>query len=75
MNRFVLRYVLVERIGVLNRAVFDASRTPRAFVLENVPGLLDQRDLEVSHLSFDAIHFSVRQDLYVRMPADLDQFG
>jgi len=30
----------------------------------------------LSHLlPDDTIHFSIRQDLYVRMPADLDQFG
>jgi hypothetical protein len=74
MDCFILRYLLIVLIRVFGRAVFHAGGAPSAFVLQNVPGLLDQRDLEVSHLSFDAIHFSVRQDLYVRMPADLDQF-
>ena len=33
MDRFILRYFLIESIRVFNRAVFHASRTARAFVL------------------------------------------
>jgi hypothetical protein len=72
--RFILGYLLIVLIRVFGRAVLHAGGAPRALVLENIPGLLDQRDPEVSHLSLDTIHFRVRQDLDVRMPADLDQF-
>jgi hypothetical protein len=33
MDGFVLRYLLIKSIRVFDRAVFDASRTTRAFVL------------------------------------------
>jgi hypothetical protein len=75
MDGFILRYFLIELIGVFDRTVFYASRTTRAFVFENIPGLLDQGDLKVSRFTFDAVNFGIRQDLYVGMPADLDQFG
>ena len=72
---FVLRYVLIKLIRVFDRAVFNAGRTPRAFALIYIPGLLSQGDLKISCFSFDTVNFSIGQDLYVRMPADLDQFG
>jgi hypothetical protein len=75
MDGFVLRYFLIKLIGVLDRAVFYAGRTTRAFVLENISGLFKQGDLEVSCFTFDTVNFRIRQDLYVGMPADLDQFG
>jgi len=75
MDGFVLRYLLIEFVRVMNRAVFSTGRAPRAPVLYDVPGVLDQRDPEVSRLAFDTVNFGMRQDLYVRMPADLDQFG
>ena len=36
---------------------------------------LDQVDLEVSCFPFYTDDFSIGQDLYIGMPADLDQFG
>jgi len=75
MDGFVLRYLLIEFVRVMNRAVFSTGRAPRAPVLYDVPGVLDQRDPEVSRFAFDTVNFSMCQDLYVRMPADLDQFG
>jgi hypothetical protein len=62
-------------IRVFNRAVFHAGRTARAFALYYISGLLNQRYLEVSCFSFYTVNFSIRQDLYIGMPADLDQFG
>jgi hypothetical protein len=55
--------------------VFYAGGTTRAFVLNNISGLLNQGCLKVSCFSFYSINFSEGQDLYVGMPADLDQFG
>jgi hypothetical protein len=75
MDGFVLRYFLIKLIGIFDRAVFDAGRTTRAFVLENISGLFNQGDLKVSRFTFDTVNFRIRQDLYVGMPADLDQFG
>jgi len=66
---------LIVWIRHLDRAVLNTGRTTRAFVLDNVSGLFIQGDLEVSCFPFYTVNFSIGQDLYVRMPADLDQFG
>ncbi len=58
-----------------DRAVFYTGRTTRAVVLYNVSGLFIQGDLEVSCFPYDSVNFSIGQDLYIGMPADLDQFG
>ena len=75
MDGFVLRYFLIKLIGIFDRAVFYAGRTTRAFVLENISGLFNQGDPKVSCFTFDTVNFRICQDLYVGMPADLDQFG
>jgi hypothetical protein len=48
MDSFVFRYLLIEWIGVFDRAVFYAGSAPRAFVLNNVSGLFSQGNFEVS---------------------------
>jgi hypothetical protein len=66
---------LIVWIRDLDGAVLYTGRTTCAIVLYNVSGLFIQGDLEIPCLPFDAVYFSISQDLYVRMPADLDQFG
>ena len=56
-------------------AVFCTGTTTRAFVLYDVSGLFSQVYGEVSCFPFYTLNFSIGQDLYVGMPADLDQFG
>jgi len=75
MDGFILRYFLIKLVRVFDRAVFYASHTTRAFAFYNISGLFSQGDLKVSCFPDDTIHFSIRQDLYIGMPADLDQFG
>ena len=75
MDGFILRYVLIKLIGVFDRAVLYAGSATRAFLLDNIPGLLKQGYLEVSFFPFYTVNFSIGQDLYIGMPADLDQFG
>jgi hypothetical protein len=75
VDGFVLRNLLVELIRVLDRAVFYTGRTAGARVLQNVPGPSGQSYAKVSSFSFYAVNVSIRQDLYVGVPADLDQFG
>jgi hypothetical protein len=69
------RQVLIVGIRDLHRAILDTDRTTCAVVLYNVPGLFVQRDRKISSNPFDPVNFSIRQYLYVGMPADLDQFG
>ena len=66
---------MIVWIRDLDRAVLYTGRTTRAFVLYNVSRLFIQGDLEVSCLPFYTVNFSIGQDLYIGMPADLDQFG
>jgi hypothetical protein len=75
MDGLILRYLLIELIRVCDRAVFYTGRTTRAFVLQNIPGLSNQGYPKVSCFSFYSVNVSIRQDFYVGMPADLDQFG
>jgi len=75
MDGFIRRYFLIKLIRVFDRAVLDTGGATRAFVLYNVSGLSDQGNLKVSCFPFYTVNFSIRQDFYVWMPADLDQFG
>jgi hypothetical protein len=75
VDGFVFRDLLIELIRVLDRAVFYTGRTTSAFILQDISGLSDQSDPEVSRLSFYTVNVSIGQDFYVGVPADLDQFG
>ena len=75
MDRFILRYVLIKFIGVFDRAVLYTGSTTRAFVLQNIPGLFSKRYLKVSYFSLYTVNFSIGENLYIGMPADLDQLG
>ena len=75
MNGFVLRNIPIELIRVFNRAIFCTGRAARAFVLYNVPGPFGQGYLKIPFLAFYVVNFCMGEYLYVRMPADLDQFG
>src|SRR4030042_460640 len=75
MDGLILRYFLIKLIRVFDRAVFYTGRTTRAFVLYNISGFFNHGYLEISCLSFDTVNFGISQDLYIGMPADLDQFG
>ena len=66
---------MIVWIRDLDRAILYTGSTTRAFVLYNVSGLFIQGDLEVSCFPFYTLNFSISQDLYIGMPADLDQFG
>jgi len=51
MNGFILRYLLIKAVRVFDRAVFYAGRATGAFAFDNISGLLDQRDFEISRFS------------------------
>ena len=74
MDSFIRRYSLIKLIRVFDRAVFCTGRTARAFFLYNVSGFLGQGDLKISRFPFYTVNFSIGQNLYIWMPADLDQF-
>ncbi len=66
---------MIVWIRNLDRTVPYTGRTTRAFVLYNVSGFFIQGDLEVSCFPFCTVNFCIGQNLYIGMPADLDQFG
>jgi hypothetical protein len=73
MDGFIHRYFLIIPVRIFRRAIFYTGGTTRAFLLKNVPWLPSQGYLEVSYLTFYIGDFSVGEDLYIGMPADLDQ--
>jgi hypothetical protein len=75
VDGFILRYLLIKLIRVFDRAVFDAGRTTRAFAFSNISGFFIQDYFEVPCFSFNTVNFGICQNLYIWMPADLDQFG
>jgi hypothetical protein len=75
MGALVIRQVLIIFIRDLDRAVLGTGGTTPAFFFNNVPGFLSQGYPEVSRFPFYTVHFSKGKNLYVYLPADLDQFG
>jgi hypothetical protein len=73
MDSFILRNFLIKLVRVFHRAIFHTGSTTRAFVLVNIPGLFKQSYFEVTCFAFDTIDFGVSQDLYIRMPSNLDE--
>ncbi len=75
MDRFILRYVLIKFIRVFDRAVFYTGSTTRAFLLQDIPGFSSKGYLKVPFFPLYTVDFSIGEDLYIGMPADLDQLG
>jgi hypothetical protein len=71
---FIFGNILVELVRILGRAVLNACCTACAQVLFDISGFTVQGNMEITSLTLDVIYLSVSQYLYVRMPADLDQF-
>jgi hypothetical protein len=59
MYGFVRRYFLIEAIWICDGTIFYAGGASRAFILANIPGLSNQRYLEVSRVPLDAINFGI----------------
>jgi len=55
-------------------AVFDTGRATGALVLADVARTLAQADGKIARFALQAVDFGERQNLYVGVPADLDQF-
>ena len=74
VNRLVGRYLLIELVRIVHGAVFDTGRATGALVLADVARTLAQADGKIARFAFQAVDFGERQNLYVGVPADLDQF-
>jgi hypothetical protein len=73
MDGLIQRYLLIILIRVFDGAVFYTDGTTRAFVLQDIPWFFNQRDVKIPCLPLYAVNLGIREDLYVGMPADLDQ--
>jgi hypothetical protein len=58
MDGFVIRYLLIEWIRVLDRTIFYTGGATDTFVLVDVSGLLRQGNPKIPRLPFDFINFS-----------------
>jgi hypothetical protein len=75
MDGFIQRYFLIILIRVFDRTVFYTDGTTRAFILQDIPGFFNQRYVKISCLPFYTVNLGIGEDLYIGMPADLDQLG
>ena len=74
MYSFIFRYFLIKLIGAIDRTVLYTCSATCAFALYYISGLFSQGYLEITCFSSYAVNFSIGEDLYIGMPADLDQF-
>ena len=74
MDSLIGRNFLVERVRIVDRTTFDTGGAAPAFILDNISWFFSQGYLEVTDFAFDFGNVGIRQNLYVWMPADLDQF-
>jgi hypothetical protein len=75
MDCLVFRYVLIKLIRVFDGTVFNTRCTTRTLILQDIPWFLRKGYFEVSYFSLDTLNFCIGENLYVWMPADLDQLG
>jgi len=75
MNSLTWRYILIKWIRIFNRTILNTSIATGAFILDNIARLFGQGDLKISTFTFYTFDFGIGKNLYVGMPADLDQFS
>jgi hypothetical protein len=73
MHRFIHGDFLIILIRIFGGAIFYTRGATRAFILKDIPRLFGKAYLEVSCFPFYTVYFSIGEDLYIWMPADLDQ--
>jgi hypothetical protein len=74
-NVFQRNRLAVVGIRHFFRAFFSAQTTGNALVHIHVTGMLRHTDLKIPLLPGNAVHFRQGKQLYINVPADLDQFG
>ena len=74
MYSFVHGYILVKWIRIFHRTIFNTGGTSRALVFNNISRPCFQGYLKITLFPFYGINFCKCENLYVWMPADLDQF-
>jgi hypothetical protein len=75
IDGFAPAQVAVVGIRHFFRAFFSAQTAGNALVHIHVTGMLRHTDLKIPLLPGNAVHFRQGKQLYINVPADLDQFG
>jgi len=74
MNCLVEGYLLVILVWILDRTVFNTCCTACAFILFYIPWFPYECYIEITYLTLYLVNLSIGENLYIWMPADLDQF-
>jgi hypothetical protein len=75
VDGFSLAEACIVLIIYLRRTFLSTEATSDTFLRVHITGILDDFDFKISLLPRDALHLRKGQELNVKMPADLDQFG
>jgi hypothetical protein len=75
VDGFSLAETCIVFIIYLRRTFLSTETTGNTFLGVHITGILDDFDFEISLLPRDALYLRKGQELNVKMPADLDQFG
>jgi hypothetical protein len=75
INGLAFVHAQVKSILDFPRTLLCTNAATDALVFVNIPGSLDNLNLEVSGLAADGVYFSEGDEVDVDVPADLDQLG
>jgi len=75
INRFPVDEALIVETGKTDRANFGTISTPRTFVRIDISRTFVQGDLKIAGFAGYFFNLGDGVELYVNVPADLDQFG
>jgi len=75
INRFPVYEALIVETGKTDRANFGTISAPRTFVKIDISRPSIQGDLKIAGFAGYFFNLGYGVELYVYMPADLDQFG
>jgi hypothetical protein len=75
INRFPVDEPLIVKTGKTDRANFGTISAPRTFVRIDISRTFVQGDLKIAGFAGYFFNLGDGVELYVNVPADLDQFG
>jgi hypothetical protein len=65
----------VEFIYTMYRTDLAALPATRTYIRVNISRMINERGLKMSRFTIKGFNLCVGNDIYIKMPADLDQFG
>jgi len=67
-------YLLIILVWILDRTVFNTCCTACAFILFYISRFFNECYKKITYLTLYLMDLSIGENLYIWMPADLDQF-